>query len=157
MKSFPSLVVAGVMAAGLLSGCGKQETAPPAAPAPAPTPIAVKPAPVPAPAPVAVQPAPAPVPVTAVPAVTAPASTSAMDLLTGVKGDVEKAYALAKDSKYQDALTVLADKAVAVKNNPEAMKLINDATTQIKKMMADSAVKQAGSTATKAVGDLFSK
>lgn len=151
MKTVTSLVMSGVMAAGFLSGCGKQETAPPPAPAQAPVPVAVKPAPVPAPVPVAV---PAPVPA---PVVTAPQPASTMDVLGDVKVGVQKAYSLAKDGKYQDALAVLADKAVAVKNNPEAMKLINDATAQIKKMMAEAAVKEAGSSATKAVGDFLSK
>jgi hypothetical protein len=80
-----------------------------------------------------------------------------MDLLGGVKTEVQKAYGMAKEGKYQDALSVLAQKAMTVKDNPEAMKLINSATDEIKKMMTSSGAKEAGSTATKAIGDLLSK
>ena len=82
-------------------------------------------------------------------------------MLSATKADIEKAYALAKESKYQEALALLQQRAVAVQANPEAKQLIDTATVKIKQMMADAATKAAtekvGDSATKAIGGLLSK
>ena len=120
----------------MLSGCGKKEEAPP--PAPAPTVGESVPA--------------TPAPAVPVAAEKPPASTS--DLLASAQDGVAQAMALAKDGKYQEALTLLQQKATEVQSNPDAMKLINDAMAQVKKMMADAAAKAATDKVGGALGGL---
>ncbi len=133
----------------LLTGCGKTEQ--PAPPAP--------PQAQPSPAPTSLPTPPAVPPTSSQVAPSAPVQEDG--LLSATKADIEKAYALAKESKYQEALALLQQRAVAVQANPEAKQLIDTATVKIKQMMADAATKAAtekvGDSATKAIGGLLSK
>lgn len=136
MKQVTVGVVAMLAGAVLLTGCGKkQET--PVAPA---KPIA-QPTPMPA------------------PAVAPQAPTTVLDLAASARNVVDQAMALAKQGKYQEALTLLQQKSAEVQGNPEAKGLIDNAITQIKQMMADAATKAAtkklGDTTTKALGGLM--
>src|SRR3989442_4062478 len=142
MKQFTVLMAVALVSSVLLSGCGKKEEAPPPAPAPAPSAVAPAPSTPPPAAEGQNAPAtPAPLPPTAAEAPKAPEST--MDLLASAKSGVEQAMTLAKDGKYQESLALLQQKATEVQSNPDAMKLINDAMAQVKKMMADAAAKGA--------------
>jgi hypothetical protein len=147
MKQFTMLVAVALAGSVMLSGCGKKEEAPPAAPAPA----AAEPAPAtPAPAPAAVEPTPT-TPTPAPPAAVQEAPATVVDLVASAKDGVAQAMALAKDGKYQDALALLQKTAAEVQANPDAMKLVNDAIAQVKQMMADAATK----TATDKVGGML--
>ena len=127
MKSTnPVLLIILVLGLGI-AGCGKKEEPTP------PTPPAQ-----------AGQPAVPPVPVTSPPATPAPApdqpdSTAAMQLATDVKGDIDKAMALAKGGKYTEALALLQQRLAQVQSNPDQKKLLDDAIASVKKMMADAA------------------
>src|SRR5712671_6539373 len=136
MKQFTVLMVVALASSVFLSGCGKTEEAPP--PAPAPASSDATPAPT-TPPPVAEAPK-------------APAST--IDLVASAKDGVEQAMTLAKAGKYQEALALLQQKATEVQSNPDAMKIINDATAQIKQMMADAATKAATDKVGGALGGL---
>jgi predicted outer membrane protein len=138
MKQLTMFVAVTLAGTVLLTGCGQQEQAPPSAP---PTPPAAMTKPTTPPAPVASK----------------PVSTSAMEMAASVKGGIDKAMALAKEGKYQDALGLLQGQLAQVQNNPEAKKLVDDAIAQVKQMMTAAATKQAEGAATKAVGDLMKK
>jgi hypothetical protein len=144
---FASLIV--TVATGLaLAGCGKRQEPLPAAPPSAP-PAVSQPAPPPSPPAPPVQPAVTPAP--------APVPEQLPDLLASTKIDVEKAYALAKESKYQEALALLQQRAVAVQGNPEAKQLIDSATVKIKQMMAEAATKAATEKAGETAGNTLNK
>jgi hypothetical protein len=66
-----------------------------------------------------------------------------VDLLASAKSGVDQAMALAKDGKYTEALSLLQQKTEEVQASPDAMKLIDDAIAQIKKMASDAAAKAA--------------
>jgi len=135
------LIAVALAGSVLMSGCGKKEEAPPAAPAAAVT--EEKPTPPPPPA--------AP----EAPVATAPEPPATMvDLVASARSGVEQAMALAKEGKYQEALNLLQQKAAEVQANPEAMKLIDDAMAEIKKMMTDAATKAATDKLGEALGGL---
>ncbi len=130
MKQFTAVMALTLAGSVLLSGCGQKEQAPP--PTPTPPPTTTAPA----------KPTPPPTPTT--PAVPAAApSTSMVDLVASAKDGVSQAMTLASQGKYTEALTLLQQKATEVQSNPDAMKLINDAIAQVKKMAADAATKAA--------------
>jgi len=153
MKQFTVLIAMALASGVLLSGCGKEETPPPAT-APAPTAVAPPPAQAPAPAAVAPTPTtPAPTPPPA--AAEAPkAPANVVDLVASAKDGVAQAMTLAQAGKYQEALALLQQKATEVQSNPDAMKIINDATAQIKQMMADADTKAATDKVGGALGGL---
>jgi len=141
VRRFTMLIAIGLGGSVMLSGCGQKEEAPPAAPAPA----VAEPKPTPPPPPAAPE----------APAAAAPAAPATMvDLVASAKSGVEQAMALAKEGKYQEALNLLQQKAAEVQANPEAMKLIDDAMAQVKKMMADAATKAATDKVGEALGGL---
>ena len=122
MKRFSVLMAAGLIGSALWSGCGKTEEAPP----PPPTETAMPETPASAP----------------MPAVETPKAPETMvDLVASAKAGVEQAMALAKEGKYQEALTLLQQKASEVQSNPEAKKVIDDAMAKIKQMMNEAASK----------------
>ena len=140
-RRFTMLIAVALAGSVLMSGCGKKEEAPPAAPAAAVT--EEKPTPPPPPA--------AP----EAPVATAPEPPATMvDLVASARSGVEQAMALAKEGKYQEALNLLQQKAAEVQANPEAMKLIDDAMAEIKKMMTDAATKAATDKLGEALGGL---
>lgn len=138
------LMVMAVALAGcvLWNGCGRTEEPAPAA---RPPQGAMEPTPT-----IPEQTTPAPTP----PAVVEPTPPSATELMANATNGVEEALAMARDGKYQEALTLLQQKATEVQGNPDAMKLINDATAQVKQMMAAAATKGVTDKAQDAVGGL---
>jgi|GEM_PF-2296952 len=141
-KIITGLVVtlAGVV---LLSGCGKKQETPTAAPSPAPTAVASQPA--------------ASTAAAAKPAAST-AAAAVKDMAASARSAVEKAMALAKEGKYQEALALLQQASAEVQGNAEGKSLIDNAIAQIKQMMADAAAKAAsdkvGGTVGKALGGL---
>ena len=122
-----SSVVSCVVLGGLLTtGCGKKEEALPAMPAVPAKPAVSTPTPVTPPAPVA--------------------PTASVD----VKGEIDKALALAKDGKYAEALAAL-QKVSSQNVTAEQKASLQDAIAQIQKWAAEAAAKNAGGDLTKSL------
>jgi hypothetical protein len=137
MKLRSSVLIVAVCA-GLLAGCGKQETQPPTPTAP----------------PVAETPKAAAEMQKTAEAIPPAAQQAASSIAEGAQGMIDKAKALIADSKYSEAMDLLK-RLSSMQLTPEQRKLVDDLMAQVEQAMPGAAAAEATQKARNAVGGML--